>query len=108
VRLLGDFFVSGDVTLGTLGEIYGLAIARDDMTIKLADWFTSHLHHKPKIGDCLPLGPIQLVVDGVAKGRVTTVGLYLAEAAETPTPESRLERIRLSVLQGLAGLRGRP
>src|SRR5712671_6282035 len=29
-RLLGDFFVSGDVTLGALAEIYGLAIAPED------------------------------------------------------------------------------
>jgi potassium/hydrogen antiporter len=108
VRLLGDFFVSGDVTLGTLGEIYGLTIAREDMPITLAGWFAARLHHRPRIGDCLPLGPIQLIVDGVSKGRVTTVGLYLAESAGTPAPESRLERIRLSVRQGLAGLRGRP
>ncbi len=28
-RLLGDFFVSGDVTLGALAEIYGLSVAAD-------------------------------------------------------------------------------
>jgi potassium/hydrogen antiporter len=103
VRLLGDFFVSGEVTLGTLGEIYGLAIPRHDTPIMLADWFAAHLQHRPKIGDCLPLGPIQLVVDGVAKGRVTTVGLYLADAAEPPAPETWLERIRWLFWQGVAG-----
>jgi cell volume regulation protein A len=96
VRLLGDFFVSGDVTLGTLGEIYGLTIPRNDMPIMLADWFAVRLPHKPKIGDCLPFGAIQLVVDGVAKGRVTTVGLYLAETDEPPAPGALLERIRAS------------
>jgi cell volume regulation protein A len=105
VRLLGDFFVSGEVTLGTLGEIYGLAIRREDMPIMLADWFAVRLHHKPRIGDRLPLGAIQLVVDGVAKGRVTTVGLYLAEATETQPPETRLERVRVSFQRGLARLR---
>ena len=92
VRLLGDFFVSGEVTLGTLGELYGLTIPRDDMPITLAQWFAMQLQHKPKIGDCLPLGAIQLVVDQVTKGRVTTVGLYLADAAEPAAPETRLER----------------
>jgi cell volume regulation protein A len=105
VRLLGDFFVSGEVTLGTLGEIYGLAIRHDEMPIMLADWFAVHLNHKPKIGDCLPLGAIQLVVDGIAKGRVTTVGLYLAEAAEPTAPETRLERIRGAMGRGIALLR---
>jgi potassium/hydrogen antiporter len=105
VRLLGDFFVSGDVTLGTLGEIYGLAIPREESAITLADWFATRLQQKAKVGDCLPLGAIQLVVDGVAKGRVTTVGLYLAEAEAAATPESRLERMRLSLRRGLANIR---
>ena len=96
VRLLGDFFVSGDVTLGTLGEIYGLAIAPDEVAMTLADWIAIHLQRKAKIGDRLPLGAIQLVVDRVAKGRVTTVGLYLAEATEPPAPEPLLSRIKLS------------
>jgi cell volume regulation protein A len=106
LRLLGDFFVSGDVTLGTLGEIYGLAIAPDDTAMTLADWFATHLHHRAKVGDRLPLGAIQLVVDGVARGRVTTVGLYLAEAAEPP-PEPLLARIKLSFERMLGRLSGR-
>src|SRR5215831_18176269 len=107
VRLLGDFFISGDVTLGTLGEIYGLAIAPDDTTMTLADWFAAHLHHKAKVGDRLPLGAIQLVVDGVTRGRVTTVGLYLGEAAEPAAPEWWLARIMLSMGRAFARLRGR-
>jgi cell volume regulation protein A len=107
VRLLGDFFVSGEVTLGTLGEIYGLAIPHHDIPITLADWFAARLRHKPKIGDCLPLGAIQLVVDGVAKGRVATVGLYLADAAAPPPPETRLERIREAFRRGIARVRRR-
>src|SRR5258708_12732223 len=47
VRLLGDFFVTGDVSLGTLGEIYGLTIAPQDEDTTLADWFATHLDHKP-------------------------------------------------------------
>jgi potassium/hydrogen antiporter len=104
VRLLGDFFVSGDVTLGTLGEIYGLAIAPDEVAMTLADWIAIHLQRKAKIGDRLPLGAIQLVVDRVAKGRVTTVGLYLAEATEPPAPEPLLARIKLSLRRAFARL----
>jgi len=104
LQLLGDFFVSGDVTLGTLGEIYGLAIAPDDMTMTLADLFAAHLHQKAKVGDRLPLGAIQLVVDGVAKGRVTTVGLYLAESTEA-APEPLPARIKLFLRRVFARLR---
>src|SRR5215470_7188060 len=106
LHLLGDFFVSGDVTLGTLGEIYGLVIAPDDMTMTLADWFAAHLHSKVKVGDRLPLGAIQLVVDGVAKGRVTTVGLYLAETPEPAAPEPLPARIKLSLRRAFARLWG--
>ena len=104
LQLLGDFFVSGDVTLGTLGEIYGLAIAPDDMTTTLADWLGARLHHKAKVGDRLPLGAIQLVVDGVAKGRVTTVGLDLAESTEPPAPEPLRMRIKRSFKRVFAPL----
>jgi potassium/hydrogen antiporter len=95
VRLLGDFFVSGDVTVGTLGEIYGLAIAPEESAMTLAEFFAAHLDHTAKLGDRLPLGPIQLVADQVAKGRVATVGLDLAEDhAEPDQPQSLASRIR--------------
>jgi len=107
IRLLGDFFVSGDVTLGTLGEIYGLAIAPDDRATTLADWLGTQLPHKAKVGDRLPLGAIQLVVDGVAKGRVTTVGLDLAEPTEPPpAPQSWRKRFWSSLKRLPARLRG--
>jgi cell volume regulation protein A len=104
--LLGDFFVSGDITLGTLGEIYGLVIAPDDRTMTLADWFATHLHNKVRVGDRLPLGAIQLVADGVTKGRVTTVGLYLAETPEPAAPAPLPARIKRSLRRAFVRLRG--
>jgi potassium/hydrogen antiporter len=105
LRLLGDFFVSGDVTLGTLGEIYGLAIAPEDEATTLADWFGTHLHHRAKVGDRVALGTIQLVVDGATKGRVTTVGLDLAEDVAPPAPETWRARIKMFAARATAGLR---
>jgi cell volume regulation protein A len=98
VRLLGDFFVSGDVTVGTLGEIYGLVIAPEEKAMTLGEFFAAHLDHPVKLGDHLPLGPIQLVADQVVKGRVATVGLDLAEDhADLDTPRSLAARIRKAV-----------
>ena len=91
--LLGDFFVSGDVTLGALAEIYGLQIAREDAAIALADDFAEHLGRPPEIGDTVPLGPIVLVAHTVDDGRVTNVGLRLAEP-EPSAGTSLLERIK--------------
>jgi potassium/hydrogen antiporter len=107
LRLLGDFFVSGEVTLGTLGEIYGLAVAAQDGDTTLADWFAAHLHHKARVGDRLALGTIHLVVDAVAKGRVTTVGLDLADdAAEEPAlgPVARIGSMIKRMLARLGAL----
>jgi cell volume regulation protein A len=84
-RLLGDFFVSGDVTLGALAEIYGLTIAPDAAATSLASYFSEELNHAPKEGDAVPLGSIALVAHRVSGGRVSTVGLRLADEEEQPT-----------------------
>src|SRR5262247_3554978 len=59
-RLLGDFFVSGDVTLGELAEIYGLSIAPESAGISLADHIADETVRHPKAGDIVPLGTIAL------------------------------------------------
>ena len=105
VRLLGDFFVSGETTLGTLGEIYGLPISPRAAPITLAEWFADELPHPPRIGDRLPLGTIEVVVDAVAMGRVKTVGLYLAEPAEAVEAETRLARLQADARRELERLR---
>jgi potassium/hydrogen antiporter len=83
-RLLGDFFVGGDVTLGALAEIYGLSIAPDAAEISLADHIGEELGRRPRQGDVVPLGPIALVAHRVTDGRVTSVGLRLAEDDTSP------------------------
>jgi len=83
-RLLGDFFVSGDVTLGALADIYGLSIAPEDTEVTLADHFAGELKRRPKPGDVVPLGPIALVAHRVTGGRLASVGLRLAQEDEPP------------------------
>ena len=93
-RLLGDFFVSGDVTLGALADIYGLTIAPDAAEISLADHFADEIRRRPKQGDVVQLGPIALVAHRVADGRVSSVGLRLAEDDVPPTTMSgRLKKL---------------
>jgi cell volume regulation protein A len=90
-RLLGDFFVSGEAALGELADIYGLQVAADHTQVKLADFFTEHLGRPAKTGDIVQLGPIALLAHAVANGRVTTVGLRLAEIDEAPDTVGRLK-----------------
>ncbi|HEY2756461.1 MAG TPA: potassium/proton antiporter [Pseudolabrys sp.] len=83
-RLLGDFFVPGTATLGALAEIYGLQVAAEHTELPLADYFAEQMGRAPKTGDIVALGPIALLAHKVEQGRVTTVGLRLAEP-EAPT-----------------------
>ncbi len=80
--LLGDFFVTGSATLGALAEIYGLQVAADHNEVALADYFVEQLRRQPRRGDVVGLGPIALLAHKVDFGRVTTVGLRLAEPEE--------------------------
>jgi len=91
-HLLGDFFVTGDHTLGELAEIYGLQVAPSEASTTLADYFAAELKHLPKQGEVLQLGPIALVAFAVADGRVVSVGLRLPEEeAPPPTLSDRLK-----------------
>ncbi len=82
-RLLGDFFVPGDATLGALADIYGLQVAPDHAAVTLADHFAEELERPAREGDIVQFGPIALLAHKVAGGRVAMVGLRLAD----PDPE---------------------
>src|SRR5262249_3090616 len=92
-RLLGDFFVPGTATLGALAEIYGLQVAADHTEVTLADYFAEMRPRRIKAGDVVELGPIALLAHKVGQGRVTTVGLRLAEPEETADLIGRLESL---------------
>jgi potassium/hydrogen antiporter len=101
-RLLGDFFVSGDATLGALAEIYGLTVAPEAASITLAVHMAEELRHTPRPGDVVPLGPIALVAHRVTAGRVSTVGLRLAdEDDESATLWVRARRLALRLWAAL-------
>jgi cell volume regulation protein A len=102
-RLLGDFFVSGDATLGALAEIYGLTVAPEAASITLAAHMAEELRHTPRPGDVVPLGPIALVAHRVTAGRVSTVGLRLAdEDDESATLWVRARRLALRLWAALS------
>jgi cell volume regulation protein A len=96
--LLGDFFVGGDATLGALAEIYGLNIAPEELDVSLADYLAGRLGRRPTKGDSVSVGPIALVAHKVTHGRVTTVGLRLAD----PDSTSLSGRIRAAFRRALA------
>ena len=100
-RLLGDFFVGADATLGALAEIYGLEILPAERATPIGDYLATRLERKPKPGDRVALGPIALVVHRVIDDHVTSVGLRLADddvGEPPPTAMGRLRKILRRVL----------
>jgi cell volume regulation protein A len=89
-QLLGDFFVSGEITLGALAELYGLEISERDRETKIADYFWTRLSRKSLPGDTVTLGAVALVAHRVKDGRAATIGLQLAES-EVVTLRNRIQ-----------------
>ena len=104
--MLGDFFVSGEVLLGALAEVYGLPVRPDDAGKPLGAYFTERLGHPPHSGDAVRLGPVTLLAHTVKDGHVVTVGLQLAEP-EPRRPPRPVRRLRILIRRALARLRGR-
>jgi potassium/hydrogen antiporter len=103
-HLLGDFVVSGEITLGDLAEAYGVVIDAEQSKLTLADYFDVHLDHAPKEGATLTLDSIGLVARSIGGGRVNVVGLRLPEDEEQAAPltpmaalKQRLSRLWSSV-----------
>jgi cell volume regulation protein A len=106
-HLLGDFVVSGEITLGDIAEIYGIATDTEHAALTLADYFDVHLDHAPKEGATLALDSIVLVARNLSGGRVSVVGLRLPEEEEEAAPLTRLASFkrRLSELwSSVAGI----
>jgi cell volume regulation protein A len=107
-RLLGDFFFPADATLGALSEIYGVKLGPAQADVTLAEHFARELGGRPRRGDALRLGDVALIAHKVVAGRVTQVGLQLAEPdAAAGTPARPAGRIRSALRRALAFVVGR-
>lgn len=92
-RLLGDFFLGGDATLGALSEIYGLTIDTDQQAATLSDFFARRLGRNVQPGAAVRIGDVMLVAHRVREGRLVTVGLQLAEEEAKPWWQHLLTRL---------------
>jgi cell volume regulation protein A len=105
-HLLGDFVVSGEITLGDLAAIYGVNVDADQSKLTLADYFDVHLDHAPKEGATLELDTIVLVARSISGGRVNVVGLRLPEDEEEPAPLTRLASFKRKLSEIWASVAG--
>jgi potassium/hydrogen antiporter len=61
-----------------------VTVAPEKAPMTLSDYFTEQFMRAPKEHDALRLGPMALVAHTVTDGKVTTVGLQLAEPEHEP------------------------
>jgi potassium/hydrogen antiporter len=93
-HLLGDFVVSGEITLCDLSQAYAIATPEEHAKLTLADYFDVHLDHSPKEGATLALDSIVLVARSISGGRVSIVGLRLPEEEDDTRPSTRIETLK--------------
>ncbi|TCT02670.1 potassium/proton antiporter [Aquabacter spiritensis] len=85
------FPFSGDVRIGDVADLYGLAVAEADRHVTLADAFADRADDRPMPGMRFALGAAFVEVRRVDSGRVTQVALRLGEASDA-APPGRLDR----------------
>jgi cell volume regulation protein A len=105
-HLLGDFLVSGEITLGDIAQIYGISVDPATGQLTLADYFDVHLDHAPKEGAALPLDTIVLVARNISEGRVNAVGLRLPEDEEKLPPLTRMGAFRQKAAKAWSSVAG--
>jgi cell volume regulation protein A len=103
-HLLGDFLVSGEITVGDIAQIYGISVDPAAAQLTLADYFDVHLDRAPKDGATLPLDTIVLVARNISEGRVNAVGLRLPEDEEESPPLTRMGAFRQKMAKGWSSI----
>jgi len=87
--------------------VYGLAVGPAQAGPSRADQLSRELGHPPRRGDALRVGDVLLIAHKVVAGRVTQVGLQLAEPDKTPQPVRPAGAIRSALRRGFAFVIGR-
>ncbi len=75
--LLGDFSLEAETSLGAVAGMYGVPVTDGDRSLPLADYLARELRNLPTVGDRLPFGPIELIVQETDGDRVLKVGIGL-------------------------------
>jgi potassium/hydrogen antiporter len=86
---LGEFVFNGDVAIGRLCEMYSVPFEPLMLSETLDEFMRMRLGGSAVVGDRVPIGPVELIVREVEKGKISRVGLEIEPAAE------RLPALRL-------------
>jgi cell volume regulation protein A len=83
-EIAAAFPFKGDVPLGTIADLYGLAVPASERELSLADLFADRFDENLRIGSRISLGPAALFVRELEGDRVSLAGLEFAAADRAP------------------------
>ena len=102
--VFGEFTFGGDLPVGKLAEFYDLPVSEAERGTLLADFLQARLRRKPLVGDRVPVGDIELIVQGVRGERISEVGI---ELEPTGRPRPSWTRVRGQWRRALVRMRQR-
>lgn len=91
-EVFGEFVLDGGVPVGSVADFYGFAVAPEERAWPVGAFIARRLRHAVVVGDRLPVGAVELVVQEMNGGEIGLVGIEL-EPAEPPLVAA-LNRIR--------------
>jgi cell volume regulation protein A len=89
---LAEFPFDASLPLGTVADLYGIAIAPQERDHRVADVFSERLEDPPQEGDRIDIGPATLVAHDVQDGEVRLAGLLLVDEPDDAVAPARLAR----------------
>ena len=99
--VLGEFTFEAAVNIEELGRTYDLQVPSTDRGLTVGEFLHRHLRKRPDPGDRLRLGPIELIVQTVADGTVTRVGVELDPTGAFPLSRDSIRIWRRHLLRRL-------
>ncbi len=100
--VFGEFTLDGSAPVKALASLYGLPLPDGSPNATVADFLAERLGKEPVVGDRLPLGEVELVVQEMEEGAIRTVGIELEpEERRARKIDPRRLRGRLAALFGL-------
>jgi potassium/hydrogen antiporter len=98
LSLFGEFTFDGELPIGGIAEFYDLPVAEADRAIPLAEFVQARLGRDPSVGDRLRVADVELIVQGVRKGRIARIGIELEPGGRPRLSMARLrDRLRRAI-----------
>jgi cell volume regulation protein A len=102
-EMLGEFVLDGAGNLGAIAELYEFPVPPGLRRLTVGRFLKLGLRRRPRPGDRLRVGSVDLIVRAVEEGRIVKVGL---DPDPPPSgPRSQIDGARIWILAGVEALR---